>query len=89
MEKLERDLKTNVSFMVSENFLDILFQVDFGFAKKIGSITLAPGLFPTKKSKRTHWEVIVIIQARNNCGLAHAGGVKLLRICQILNTDIF
>lgn len=37
LEKLERDLKTNVNFMVSENFLDILFQVDFGFAKKIGS----------------------------------------------------
>ena len=37
LKKLEEDLKKNVSFMVSENFCDLLFQVDFGFAKKIGS----------------------------------------------------
>lgn len=30
-------LQRTLSFIVSENFFDILFQVDFGFAKKIGS----------------------------------------------------
>ena len=37
LEKLEGVLKRNMSFIVSENFFDIVFQVDFGFAKKIGS----------------------------------------------------
>lgn len=52
-------------------------------------ITLAAGLFARDKSRSAHEEVVVIIQGRNNSGLACAGRVKVIRICCILNVSIF